>query len=301
MADIRFDGKVAIVTGAGGGLGRQHALELARRGAKVVVNDLGGSVDGSGGSSEAATKVVEEIQAFGGEALANGSSVTDDAGVAHMVQQAMDAWGRVDILVANAGILRDRTLSKMELADFEAVMQVHVWGTFKPIKAVWDIMKAQGYGRIVVTTSSSGLYGNFGQSNYGAAKMAIVGLMNTLKLEGQKTNVHINAISPVAATRMTEGLMPPEILAKLNPEYVTPGVVYLASDDAPTGAILAAGAGVFALSRIYETEGVYLGEGGLSAEEVRDSWSQIADEAGQKAYFAGGEQGQKFFRKLSGG
>jgi NAD(P)-dependent dehydrogenase (short-subunit alcohol dehydrogenase family) len=301
MADIRFDGKVAIVTGAGGGLGRQHALELARRGAKVVVNDLGGSVDGSGGSSEAATKVVEEIQAFGGEALANGSSVTDDAGVAHMVQQAMDAWGRVDILVANAGILRDRTLSKMELADFEAVMQVHVWGTFKPIKAVWDIMKAQGYGRIVVTTSSSGLYGNFGQSNYGAAKMAIVGLMNTLKLEGQKTNIHINAISPVAATRMTEGLMPPEILAKLNPEYVTPGVVYLASEEAPTGAILAAGAGVFALSRIYETEGVYLGEGGLSAEEVRDSWSQIADEAGQKAYFAGGEQGQKFFRKLSGG
>ena len=301
MADIRFDGKVAIVTGAGGGRGRLHALELARRGAKVVVNDLGGSVDGSGGSSEAATKVVEEIKAFGGEALANGSSVTDDAGVAHMVQQAIDAWGRVDILIANAGILRDRTLSKMALADFEAVMQVHVWGTFKPIKAVWDIMKAQGYGRIVVTTSSSGLYGNFGQSNYGAAKMAIVGLMNTLKLEGQKNNVHINAISPVAATRMTEGLMPPEILAKLKPEYVTPGVVYLASDEAPTGAILAAGAGVFALSRIYEAEGVYLGEGGLSAEEVRDSWSQIADETGQKAYFAGGEQGAKFFRKLSEG
>jgi NAD(P)-dependent dehydrogenase (short-subunit alcohol dehydrogenase family) len=301
MADIRFDGKVAIVTGAGGGLGRQHALELARRGAKVVVNDLGGSVDGSGGSSEAAQKVVEEIKAFGGEAIANGSSVTDDAGVAHMVKQAMDAWGRIDILIANAGILRDKTLSKMELADFELVMQVHVFGTFKPIKAVWDIMKAQNYGRIVVTTSSSGMYGNFGQSNYGAAKMAVLGLMNTLKLEGAKNDVKINAISPVAATRMTEGLMPPEVLAKLAPEYVTPGVVYLCSDEAPTGAILTAGAGAFALSRIYETEGVYLGEGGLSAEEVRDSWDKITDEAGQKAYFNGGEQGQKFFRKMAGG
>lgn len=301
MADIRFDGKVAIVTGAGGGLGRQHALELARRGAKVVINDLGGSVDGSGGSSEAAQKVVEEIKALGGEAIANGSSVTDDAGVAHMVQQALDQWGRIDILIANAGILRDRTLTKMALEDFEAVMQVHVWGTFKPIKAVWDLMKAQNYGRIVVTTSSSGMYGNFGQSNYGAAKMAILGLMNTLKLEGAKNDVKINAISPVAATRMTEGLMPPEVLAKLAPEYVTPGVVYLASDEAPTGAILTAGAGAFALARIYETEGVYLGEGGLSAEEVRDSWDKITAEDGQKAYFNGGEQGQKFFRKMSGG
>ena len=301
MADIRFDGKVAIVTGAGGGLGRQHALELARRGAKVVVNDLGGSVDGSGGSSEAAQKVVEEIKAFGGEAIAHGASVTDDAGVANMVQTAIDTWGRIDILIANAGILRDRTLTKMALEDFEAVMQVHVWGTFKPIKAVWDIMKAQNYGRIVVTTSSSGMYGNFGQSNYGAAKMAVLGLMNTLKLEGAKNDIKINAISPVAATRMTEGLMPPEVLAKLAPEYVTPGVVYLASDEAPTGAILTAGAGAFALSRIYETEGVYLGEGGLSAEEVRDSWDQITAEDGQKAYFNGGEQGQKFFRKMAGG
>jgi NAD(P)-dependent dehydrogenase (short-subunit alcohol dehydrogenase family) len=213
----------------------------------------------------------------------------------------MDTWGRIDILIANAGILRDRTLTKMALEDFEAVMQVHVWGTFKPIKAVWDIMKAQNYGRIVVTTSSSGMYGNFGQSNYGAAKMAILGLMNTLKLEGAKNDVKINAISPVAATRMTEGLMPPEVLAKLAPEYVTPGVVYLASDEAPTGAILTAGAGAFALSRIYETEGVYLGEGGLSAEEVRDSWDKITAEDGQKAYFNGGEQGQKFFRKMAGG
>ena len=301
MADIRFDGKVAIVTGAGGGLGRQHALELARRGAKVVVNDLGGSMDGSGGSSAAADAVVAEIKAFGGEAIANGSSVTDDAGVAHMVKQAMDQWGRIDILIANAGILRDKSFSKMTIEDFELVLNVHLMGTMKPTKAVWEIMKAQNYGRIVVTTSSSGLYGNFGQSNYGAAKLGIIGFMNTIKLEGQKNNIHINAISPVAATRMTEGLMPPEVLEKLKPEYVTPGVVYLVSEEAPTGAILTAGAGVFALSRIIETEGVYLGEGGLSVEEVRDNWSKITDEAGQKAYFAGGEQGQKFFRKMAGG
>ena len=301
MADIRFDGKVAIVTGAGGGLGRQHALELARRGAKVLVNDLGGSMDGTGGNSAAAEAVVAEIKALGGEAIANGSSVTDDAGVAKMVKDAMDAWGRIDILIANAGILRDKSFSKMEIADFELVLNVHLMGTMKPTKAVWEIMKAQNYGRIVVTTSSSGLYGNFGQSNYGAAKLGIIGFMNTIKLEGQKNNIHINAISPVAATRMTEGLMPPEVLEKLKPEYVTPGVVYLASDEAPTGAILTAGAGVFALSRIIETEGVYLGEGGLSAEEVRDSWGKITDETGQAAYFAGGEQGQKFFRKMAGG
>ena len=301
MADIRFDGKVAIVTGAGGGLGRQHALELAKRGARLVVNDLGGSMDGSGGSSEAARKVVAEITAAGGEAIANGSSVTDDAGVERMVKDAMDAWGRIDILIANAGVLRDKSFSKMEIADFEFVLNVHLLGTVKPAKAVWEIMKAQNYGRIVVTTSSSGLYGNFGQSNYGAAKLGLIGLMNTLKLEGQKNNIHVNAVAPVAATRMTESLMPPEIRGRLAPEHVTPGVVFLCSEEAPTGAILTAGAGAFALARIFETEGVYLGEDGLSVEEVRDNWSRIADETGQKAHFAGGEQTQKFFRKMSGG
>jgi len=301
MADIRFDGKVAIVTGAGGGLGRQHALELGRRGAKVVVNDLGGSMDGSGGSSAAAEAVVAEIKAAGGEAIANGSSVTDDAGVALMVKQAMDAWGRIDILIANAGILRDKSFSKMELADFELVLNVHLMGTVKPTKAVWEIMREQNYGRIVVTTSSSGMYGNFGQSNYGAAKLGIIGFMNTIKLEGQKNNIHINAISPVAATRMTENLMPPAILEKLKPEYVTPGVVYLASEEAPTGVILTAGAGAFAMTRLYETEGVYLGEGGLSVEEVRDNWAKISDPTGQQAYVNGGEQSGKFFRKMQGG
>ena len=301
MADIRFDGQVAIVTGAGGGLGRQHALELARRGAKVLINDLGGSMDGSGGNFAAAEAVVAEIKAFGGEAIANGSSVTDDAGVALMVKQAMDTWGRIDILIANAGILRDKTFAKMEIADFELVLNVHLMGTVKPAKAVWEIMRAQNYGRIVVTTSSSGMYGNFGQANYGAAKLGIIGFMNTLRLEGQKNNIHVNAISPVAATRMTENLMPAEVLERLKPEYVTPGVVYLASEEAPTGAILTAGAGAFAMTRLYETEGVYLGEGGLSVEEVRDNWGKISDPTGQQAYANGGEQSAKFFRKLSGG
>ena len=299
-AEIRFDGKTAIVTGAGGGLGKQHALELARRGAKVVVNDLGGSMDGSGGSSSAAEAVVAEIKAMGGEAVANGSSVTDDAGVKRMVEQAMElGGGRVDVLIANAGVLRDKSFSKMEIADFEFVLNVHLMGTVKPVKAVWEIMKAQNYGRIVCTTSSSGLYGNFGQSNYGAAKLGIVGFMNTIKIEGAKNNVHINAISPVAATRMTEGLMSQEALDALKPEAVTPGVVFLASDEAPTGAIVTAGAGVFSLARIYETEGLNL-TGNLTVEGVRDGWAQITSEDGQKAYATGAEQGQKIFRQLGG-
>jgi NAD(P)-dependent dehydrogenase (short-subunit alcohol dehydrogenase family) len=301
MSDIRFDGQVAIVTGAGGGLGKQHALELARRGAKVVINDLGGTMDGTGGNSAAADAVVAEIIAAGGQAIANGASVTDDAGVAGMVEQVMAKWGRIDILIANAGILRDKSFSKMEVADFEAVMNVHLMGTMKPVKAIWEIMKTQNYGRIVVTTSSSGLYGNFGQSNYGAAKLALVGFMNTLKIEGAKNNIRVNAISPVAATRMTENLMPQQMLDLLKPEYVTPGVMYLVSEDAPTGTILTAGAGVFAVAKIYETEGVFLKEGGISAEEVRDSWARITDVTGHEAYEQGGGQGGKFMRKVAEG
>jgi NAD(P)-dependent dehydrogenase (short-subunit alcohol dehydrogenase family) len=301
MSDIRFDGQVAIVTGAGGGLGKQHALELARRGAKVVINDLGGTMDGTGGNSAAAEAVVAEIIAAGGEAIANGASVTDDASVAGMVEQVMAKWGRIDILIANAGILRDKSFSKMEVADFEAVMNVHLMGTMKPVKAIWEIMKTQNYGRIVVTTSSSGLYGNFGQSNYGAAKLALVGFMNTLKIEGAKNNIRVNAISPVAATRMTENLMPQQMLDLLKPEYVTPGVMYLVSEDGPTGTILTAGAGVFSVAKIYETEGVYLKEGGISAEEVRDNWTQINDATGHEAYETGGGQGGKFMRKVAEG
>ena len=296
MSDIRFDGQVVIVTGAGGGLGRSHALDFARRGAKVVVNDLGGAMDGSGGSSAAAAAVVAEITGAGGDAMADGASVTNDAGVAAMVDRAMSKWGRVDALIANAGILRDKTFAKMEAADFAAVVDVHLMGAVKPLKAVWEIMRAQNYGRIVVTTSSTGLYGNFGQSNYGAAKLALVGLMNTLKLEGGKNDIRVNAISPVAATRMTDNLMPPEMLAKFAPEHVTPGVVYLASREAPNGAILTAGAGVFAIAQMVETEGAYLGRA-ASAEAVRDHWTQIANPAGAEAYPAGMAQTQKFLRK----
>ncbi len=298
MSDIRFDGQVVIVTGAGGGLGRSHALEFARRGAMVVVNDLGAAVDGSGGSSAAADAVVAEISQAGGQAIADGASVTSDAGVAAMVERVMSRWGRIDVLIANAGILRDRSFAKMEIADFAAVVDVHLMGAVKPLKAVWEIMRAQNYGRVVVTTSSTGLYGNFGQSNYGAAKLALVGLMNTLKLEGAKNDIRVNAISPVAATRMTDGLMPPEMLELFAPEHVTPGVVYLASRDAPNGAILTAGAGVFAMAQIVETEGVSLGPA-ASPEDVRDQWASIADPAGAEAYPAGAAQTQKFIRKAA--
>lgn len=296
---ISFDGKVAIITGAGGGLGRSHAMEFARRGAKVVVNDLGGSVDGSTGSSDAAQAVVDEIKAAGGEAIANGASVTDDNGVAGLVKQTMDEWGRVDILVNNAGILRDKSFAKMEIKDFEMVMDVHVMGSVKPTKAVWAIMKEQQYGRIIVTTSSSGLYGNFGQTNYGAAKLAVVGFMNTLKLEGQKDNIKVNALAPVAASRMTENLMPPEALALLKPEYVTPGVICLAQDDAPTGKILCAGAGVFSLSEIHESEGLLVGHDDLTAEKVWENWDKISDFSNAKPYFMGGEQSGKIFGMLA--
>ena len=296
MDNVRFDGQVAIVTGAGGGLGREYALALANRGARVVVNDLGGGVDGQGASLAAARDVVAEIEAAGGEALANGASVTDAQAVQALVDEVMARWGRIDVLIANAGILRDKSFSKMTREDFSRVVDVHLMGAFNPIKAVWDIMKAQGYGRIVVATSGTGLFGNFGQANYGAAKLALVGLMNTLKIEGAKNDIRINAISPVAATRMTDNIMPPEMLAKFAPEHVTPGVVYLASKDAPNGAILTAGAGVFALSQIVETEGAHLGET-TSAEAVRDRWAEIADAAGAEPYTSGAGQTQKFLRK----
>lgn len=296
---IRFDGKVAIVTGAGGGLGRSHAMELARRGAKVVVNDLGGSRDGAGGSSDAANKVVEEIKALGGEAIANGSSVTDDDGVAHMVKQTMDAWGRIDILVNNAGILRDKSFSKMEMADFQLVVDVHLMGTVKPTKAVWQIMKDQGYGRIMVTTSTSGLYGNFGQTNYGAAKLGVVGFINTLKIEGQKDNIRCNALAPVAYTRMTSDLMPPEAEQMLTPDSVSQGVMVLVSEDAPTGTILLAGAGVFSTAQIMESEGMFVGRDGMKAEDVLANWDRISDMSNAKPYFQGGEQTGKVFKMAS--
>ncbi len=295
---LDFSDKVVIVTGAGGGLGRCHALDFARRGAKVVVNDLGGSVDGSGGSSEAAEAVVAEIKAAGGEAISNGSSVTDDAGVDNMVKQAMDAYGRIDVLVNNAGVLRDKSFAKMEIGDFTFVVDVHLFGTMKPTKAVWPIMKEQGYGRIMVTSSSSGLYGNFGQANYGAAKLGVVGFINTLKLEGQKDNIHVNALAPVAWTRMTANLMPAEMEDALKPELVTPAVVFMCSENAPTGKIICAGAGAFAAAQIVETRGMYLGSE-PTAEQVADNWEQISkldDEA--EALFQGGDQTRRFFELI---
>ncbi|MEM9739846.1 MAG: SDR family NAD(P)-dependent oxidoreductase [Pseudomonadota bacterium] len=300
MSDIRFDDRVAIVTGAGGGVGRAHALELAKRGAKVVVNDLGGSVDGSGGNSEAAEAVVEEITAAGGEAFANGSSVTDDAGVQKMIDDTMSAFGRIDIIIANAGILRDKSFTKMTLADFQLVMDVHLMGSVKPFKAAWDIMKAAGYGRLVVTTSSTGLYGNFGQANYGAAKLGLVGLMNSLKQEGAKYDIKINAVCPVAATRMTEGLMPEQVLAQLKPEYITPGVINLVKEDAPTGMILSAAAGAYSMSQIVETKGAYVGIGeALTAEAVAAKWEEITDTSTQTPFQAGAGHGQNLFARVA--
>ena len=278
---IDFTGKVAIVTGAGGGLGRTHALELAKRGAKVVVNDLGGAMDGSGGSSAAAEKVVAEIKAAGGQAIANGSSVTDKKGVDNLVKQTVEAFGRIDILINNAGILRDKSFKKMELEDFQLVVDVHLMGSVYCTKAVWPIMNEQNYGRIVMTTSPSGLFGNFGQANYGAAKLGVVGFMNTLKIEGAKTNVRINAIAPVAATRMTENLIPQAMLDRLKPELVSPGVVYLCSDDAPSGVTLQAMGGRFMVAAIVENQGVDLGEG-ATVESVAANWEKISDLTGAK-------------------
>ena len=297
---INFEDRVAIVTGAGGGLGRCHALDLARRGAKVVVNDLGGNVDGSSdGSLSAAETVVEEIKAAGGHAMASGASVTDRDQVAGMVTDVMDKYGRIDILINNAGILRDKSFTKVEDEDFRMVLEVHLMGSVNCTKAVWEIMKEQNYGRIVMTSSSSGLYGNFGQTNYGAAKMGVVGLMNTLKLEGAKYNIKCNALAPLAGTRMTESLMPGEVIEQIKPEFVTPAVTYMVSEDAPTGVIIAAGAGVFTRVMVHETKGVYLGTGeDMTAENIEANWDQISDMTDAELCYQGGDQTMKVFKLI---
>jgi NAD(P)-dependent dehydrogenase (short-subunit alcohol dehydrogenase family) len=291
MNTIDFSGRVAIVTGAGGGLGRLHALALAARGARVLVNDLGGAVDGSGGSASAAQRVVEEIKAAGGEAMANGASVTDFEAVQAMVQQAIDAWGRVDILVNNAGILRDKSFAKMELADFRLVMDVHLMGAVHLTKAAWPHMVAARYGRVLMTTSSSGLYGNFGQSNYGAAKMALVGLMQTLAIEGAKHDIRVNCLAPTAATRMTEGLLPAEVLEALKPEAVVPAMLVAVSEQAPTRTIFAAGAGTYEAAHVTLTRGLHLGLTPDTPERLLAALPQITDRAGETVPMSGSEQG----------
>jgi NAD(P)-dependent dehydrogenase (short-subunit alcohol dehydrogenase family) len=273
---IRFDGRVAIVTGAGGGLGRCYALELARRGAKVVVNDLGGAVDGTGGSTTMAQQVVDEITAAGGEAVANGDSVSDPAGAQRMVEQAVEAFGGVDIVINNAGILRDKTFIKMGMEDFEAVVDVHLLGSTYVTKAAFPLMREKGYGRIVLTSSTSGLFGNFGQTNYGAAKMGVVGLMNCLRLEGAKYDIRVNTIAPAAATRMTEGLLPQEAVDAMQPEYVVPATLYLASEDSPTGHIVFAAAGYFARVAVLQGKGVAIGPS-ATVEDVAARYDEIAD------------------------
>ncbi len=279
---IRFDGRVAIVTGAGNGLGRAHALGLAARGAKVVIADMGVARDGQGRSLEAAEKVVSEIKSAGGEAFASGVDVSSMAEVEKMTADALSRWGRVDILINNAGILRDKTFAKMELADFRTVLEVHLMGTVNCTKTVWETMRAQNYGRIVFTSSGSGLYGNFGQSNYGAAKMAMVGLMNVLHLEGRKNDIRVNTLAPTAATRMTQDLIPPDILKLMTPESITPGVLYLVSEDAPSRTILCAGAGSFARTIIAETPGVFLAEAERTPEAVAAHFAAISDETGER-------------------
>ena len=289
---MEFRDQVVIVTGAGNGLGRQHALALAARGAKVVVNDFSLPITAADGTTATpADLVVREIQAAGGTAMAFNCSVTDEAAVAAMVAATMAAWGRIDILVNNAGILRDKSFSKMPLDDFRLIVDVHLMGAAICTQAVWNIMRAQKYGRVVMTTSSSGLYGNFGQANYGAAKMALVGLMQTLSIEGARDGIHVNCLAPTAATKMTEGIMPPAVLEKLAPESVTPGLLYLVSKEAPTRVILCAGAGTFERAYITMTAGVHIGTGDDAAERVAENFEAISDRGDETVPMDGSAQG----------
>ena len=301
MSSVEFNNRVAIVTGAGGGLGRSHALALAARGVKVVVNDLGGAVDGTGGSETMAEKVVAEIIAAGGEAIANGANVTNEAEVQAMVDEAIAKWGKVDILVNNAGILRDKSFSKMTLADWDLVVAVHLKGSAVCTKAVWNHMKENAYGRIVMTTSSSGMYGNFGQTNYGAAKAGLSGFMRTLCLEGAKYDIRVNVLSPTARSRMTENLMPEEILEKLTVESVSAGLVYLVCDDSPNRMIMCAGAGGYSETKVFETSGINLSEGAQTAENVAKFIDKIRDTGDMEEFTNGGQQGAKFLTRIQGG
>ena len=297
---IRFDGRVAIVTGAGGGLGRASALELARRGARVVVNDLGGARDGTG-QSDAALTVVEEIRAAGGEAMANGGNVAEYEQMVAMVAAARERWGGVHILINNAGVLRDKSFAKMEPADFEFVVRVHLLGSAYATKACWDVMRTQNYGRVLMTASSTGLFGNFGQANYGAAKMGLAGLTKTLYIEGAKNDIRVNTLAPTAGTRMTEDLMPAEAMQLFAPEKVVPAALFLVSEDAPTNQIVASGAGVTGACYVTLTPGKALSGDELSPEGIAASWDAITNRAGEIVPKTGAEQGMMAARALQGG
>ncbi len=286
---ISFEGKVAIVTGAGGGLGRAYAIELAKRGAKVVVNDLGGARDGTG-HSDAALEVVKEIEAAGGTAMSNGGNVAEYDQMVEMVAKAKDAWGGVHILINNAGILRDKSFAKMEMADFEAVVRVHLIGSANATKACWDIMREQNYGRILMTASSTGLYGNFGQTNYGAAKLGLAGFTKSLYLEGAKNNIKVNTLAPIAGTRMTEDIFPAEAYKAFSPENVVPAALFLVSEDAPANQIIGAGGGYFGVANVTLTRGIALPEGERTPEAVAENWAAISDREGETVPMSGSEQ-----------
>ncbi|MBB0968358.1 SDR family NAD(P)-dependent oxidoreductase [Dietzia aerolata] len=288
---FNFEDRVAIVTGAGGGLGRAHALALAERGVKVVINDVGGVAG--------ARAVVDEITSAGGTAVPDSTDITDLVAVENMVTATIERWGRVDILINNAGILRDKSFAKMELTDFRAVMDVHLMGSVHCTNAVWPHMVEQGYGRILMTTSASGIYGNFGQSNYGAAKSALVGLTNVLAIEGERKGIRVNALAPTAATQMTDGLLDAEAAAKLGPGTIAPGAVFLVSDDAPTGVILGAGAGVFALSKMVEGPAIHLPDEARSAEEIAARWAELDDFGGLRSHTSAFEQTSHYVQVAS--